>query len=58
MYIETYNGWKLYYSGIPRPLYTATKGMAEDIHTYVSVEELKDLIDKSMVRESTRREQW
>uniref|UniRef100_A0A6M3MBC2 Uncharacterized protein n=1 Tax=viral metagenome TaxID=1070528 RepID=A0A6M3MBC2_9ZZZZ len=49
---EVYKGWTIYYSGLPRPLWTACKGFEKNIYSYTSLETIKGHIDKKMVKDA------
>ncbi len=54
MLVEIYRLWKIYYSAIPKPLWTATDriGLDKDIYSYEGLEAIKDYIDEEMRRKS------
>ena len=43
---EVYKGWRIYYSGIPSPLWTACKGFEKAIYSYEGLDNIKGYIDK------------
>lgn len=45
MKIEIHQGWSIYYSDYPSPLWTACKDAEKDIRSYFSVNALKAYID-------------
>lgn len=55
MLIETYRGWRIYYSSDPRPLWATSKGMEKDIYSYESLEAVKSYINKKMLKDAQKR---
>jgi len=50
MLVEVYKGWSIYYSSTPRRLWTATKDVRPDLHSYEGIERLMGYIDEAEVQ--------